>query len=305
MEITRRGLLGGMMAGAAALTLPLGSEAKGRGFRFVHMTDLHIQPELGATDGVKLAVQKVLSLKPRPSFIVFGGDAIMDALKVTRERADLQFRLLAEALKPLEMPVHYAVGNHDVFGWGDKDAKQSDPAYGKALFAEKINQKETYSLVEFGGCAFIFLDSIAPKEGGGWQGLIDETQMQWLKDTLKKVGSPRRPIFLICHVPLMTLFTQYTLGTLFPSVPAEIVSNGKAVRDLFKDYNVKAVLQGHTHVVEECIYTGTHFITGGAVCGEWWKGPRLGVHPEGFGVYDVAGNDFKWEYVPYGWKARV
>lgn len=304
MEITRRGLIGGMLAGSAAMALPFGASAAEKDFRFVHMTDLHIQPELGAADGVALAVKKVLSLNPRPQFVIFGGDSIMDALNVTRERADLQFRLLSEALKPLEMPVHYTVGNHDVYGWGNKEAQKTDAGYGKALFTEKVNKKESYHSFDAGNWKFVILDSIAPKEPGGWVAEIGETQMQWLKDTLEKTGKTR-PVVIVSHVPIMTIFGQYSLGTTLPTPNSLIVGNGKAVRDLFKDYNVKAVLQGHTHVVEECTYTGTHYITSGAVCGEWWKGPRLGVHPEGFGVYDVSGDSFKWEYVPYGWTARV
>lgn len=304
MELTRRGLLGGALSLGAGLMATDTAQATPRGFRFVHMTDLHIQPELGAPDGVALAVKKVLSLKPRPRFIVFGGDSIMDALKVTKERADLQFNLLAEALKPLEMPVYYAVGNHDVFGWGLTDAQKTEPGYGKAMFAERIGKEQTYRSFDADDWKFVLLDSIQPKASGGWQGEIDDTQMQWLKDTLEKTGKTR-PVVLVCHVPIMTLFGQYTLGTLLPAPDVQIVRNGKQVRDLFKDYNVKAVLQGHTHVVEECIYTGTHFITGGAICGEWWTGPRLGIHPEGFGVYDVSGDSFKWEYIPYGWKARM
>jgi hypothetical protein len=83
-----------------------------------------------------------------------------------------------------------------------------------------------------------------------------------------------------------------------------VVGNGRTFKEMIERHNVKAVLQGHTHVVEECIYRGVHYITGGAICGDWWKGPRLGVHPEGFVVATVAGDDLTWRYVPYGWKAR-
>jgi len=47
------------------------------------------------------------------------------------------------------------------------------------------------------------------------------------------------------------------------------------------------------------------YITGGAICGDWWKGKRLGVHPEGFSVVSVSGDDLTWRYVPYGWTPRT
>ena len=75
--------------------------------------------------------------------------------------------------------------------------------------------------------------------------------------------------------------------------------------DLLRTRSVKLVLQGHTHVVESIEYLGTRFFTAGAVSGDWWKGWRLGVHPEGFTVLDFSKDDVAVKYVPYGWKARA
>lgn len=305
MDITRRKLVQGAMAGSTLLLTPFETQAAPLlRFRFVHLTDLHIQPELGAIDGVALAVRRILRLKPRPNFLLVGGDSIMDALNVSRERAELQFRLLQEAFKPLRMPIHYAIGNHDIYGWTSKDILATDPEYGKKLFAEKTHQSEPYRTFDFKGWRFFILDSVQATKEKGWRAEIDDTQLQWLKDELTKTDV-RRPLVFMTHVPLMTLFTQYTTGTTAATPDSLIVRNGKEVRELFKNHNVKAVLQGHTHVVEDCIYTKTHYITSGAICGEWWKGPRLGVHKEGFAVFDVAGSNFKWQYVPYGWRARM
>jgi hypothetical protein len=49
----------------------------------------------------------------------------------------------------------------------------------------------------------------------------------------------------------------------------------------------------------------TRYITAGSICGDWWRGPRLGVHPEGFLVCDLDDEDMTTKYVPYGWRARV
>ena len=304
--LTRRRLIQGATAFAsAALLEPMPAYAAKTSFRFVHFTDLHIQPELGAADGVRLSVKKLLSLRPRPDFIITGGDHVMDWLKVSRERADVQFALLQEALKPLEMPLHSVVGNHDIYGWAkDSPATAGDPGYGKQMFAERIAKAPLYRSFDHNGWHFVLLDSLQPTPERGWHGVIDDGQLQWLKTDLEKTGT-QRPVILVTHVPMMTLFNQYAAGTTLATPDTLIVQNGKEVRDVFKEYNVKAVLQGHTHVVEDCAYTGTRYITSGAVCGEWWKGPRLGVHPEGFAVFDVQGDRFGWQYVPYGWKARA
>jgi hypothetical protein len=63
------------------------------------------------------------------------------------------------------------------------------------------------------------------------------------------------------------------------------------------------VLQGHTHIDELIRWRGISFITGGAVCAKWWRGPWYGTE-EGFGVVDLSGRHADWEYIDYGWEAR-
>ena len=305
-EISRRSLITGV-ASLALSHRSLGSSrlepAKPRSsFRFIHFTDLHIQPELGAVDGVALAVSKIQTLRPRPDFILTGGDHVMDALRVSRPRADLQFKLFAEALRPLEMPTYSTVGNHDIYGWSDHSpALAQDPLYGKRMFEEHIAKAPIYRSFDFGGWHFIILDSIQSR-GKGWYGAINDSQLTWLKDDLSKAGSA--PKVVMTHVPVLTLAPQYIDGTTKAPNDGFILANGKDVKELIQGKNVKVVLQGHTHVVEDCDYLGTRYVTGGAVCGDWWKGYRLGVHPEGFMVYDVKGSHITNEYVTYGWKAR-
>jgi 3',5'-cyclic AMP phosphodiesterase CpdA len=305
MDISRRQALqvGAVLTTSGVLGLGSSARAAARGFRFVYLTDLHIQPELRAADGVAQAVRKILSLSPRPNFVITGGDHVMDVFDTTHERADLQFKLLNEALKRLEMPIYHTVGNHDVYGWGRKEGGTAkEPDYGKKMFQEKLIEGRTYRSFDFGEWHFILLDSIQSVAPNNWEAAIDDAQLEWLSTDLEQTGK-QRPIVITCHVPIMTLYTQYTDKTTAAPSERGIVKNGKEIRDTFVNYNVKAVLQGHTHVVEDCLYTGTRYITGGAICGNWWKGYRLGVHPEGFGVCDVRGDKFEWQYVSYGWKA--
>jgi 3',5'-cyclic AMP phosphodiesterase CpdA len=306
--ISRRSLLTGFagFTGSVALSAsPLLSIANSgrRGFRFVHLCDIHIQPELGATDGTNLAIQKLLQLRPRPDFVITGGDHVMDVLSVPGTRADLQFKLLNEAFKPLEMPVHHIVGNHDCFGWSSSSPiTETDPRYGKKLFEEKVIESSTYRSFDYGGVHFILLDSIQTQPNRDWTLAVDDHQLSWLQGDLAKTPLTT-PVIVVIHGPVLSAITQLTAKTLTAPDAGTICSNGHEVRDLWKAHNVKAVLQAHTHIVESVDFLGVHYVTGGAVCGEWWKGPRLGVIPEGFMVYDVTGSDLKYTYVPTGWKA--
>lgn len=310
---TRRDLLAGGIALATGSTLlssvaaeaNQGSAKKGKKFSFVHITDTHIQPELGATEGVKKAFDAIRALPEKPAFALIGGDLVMDASMVDRKRTDLVYDLWSKAAAELAIPLHYTVGNHDVYAIGGAaPVAASDPEFGKGLWQKRLGLKNRYDTFDFGGWRFVTLDSLGVAEGGNWWGEIDAEQMRWLDDLLRKTGK-EQPVVCLTHIPVLTMFGLYTEGTTKPLTDKTIVRNGKEFSELIRPYNVKAVFQGHTHVVEQCDYLGTHYITGGAVCGEWWKGPRLGVHPEGFTVVTVDGNDLSYRYVAYGWKARA
>jgi 3',5'-cyclic-AMP phosphodiesterase len=98
--------------------------------------------------------------------------------------------------------------------------------------------------------------------------------------------------------PVGTAFLQ--CGDLRGSIPDNglVVENAREVVDLLLKYNTKALLQGHTHICEKAQYKGCQFVTTGAVCGDWWKGPRLGF-PNGFRVATAAGGTIEFEYVAY------
>ena len=101
-------------------------------FRFVHLTDMHVQPELGAVEGFKQCIEAVNRLSPKPDFVITGGDLIMDALAVDEPRMNLQWTLFDECMKGLELPVHHTIGNHDVVGWSkNQQIKPTHAQYGK------------------------------------------------------------------------------------------------------------------------------------------------------------------------------
>ena len=81
-------------------------QEKSNRFRFVFMTDIHVQLERGGVEGFKAAIKAVNALKPKPAFVVTGGDLIMDALGVSFERADSLYNLYIDMMKYFQMPVY-------------------------------------------------------------------------------------------------------------------------------------------------------------------------------------------------------
>jgi len=50
------------------------------------------------------------------------------------------------------------------------------------------------------------------------------------------------------------------------------------------------------------VWKGVPYVTSGAVCGNWWKGTRLGT-PEGFTVVTVANGKMTTRYETYGFRS--
>src|SRR3954463_15738208 len=92
--LTRRQVIAaGVGAIGASLISAEAGAATRANFTFVHLTDMHIQPELGATEGVHKAFEAVRALPQKPAFGLVGGDLVMDAALVPRSRADLVYDL--------------------------------------------------------------------------------------------------------------------------------------------------------------------------------------------------------------------
>jgi 3',5'-cyclic-AMP phosphodiesterase len=267
-------------------------------FSFVHFTDVHIQPELHAGEGTRKCIARINALKP--DFSICGGDLVFDACAVGKPRANQVFDLYAEAIKPLQMPVHTIIGNHDVFGISTNGGvAPADPMYGKRMFEDRIGP--LYSSFDHKGWHFVLLDSIRNgTPGREFIGHISDEQIAWLKNDLAGM-KPGAKLVVVTHIPLVSSVLQLVAD---PGRAADIflVTNSQAVLSVLWPYKPKLVLQGHTHIRETVVYNGCQFVTSGAVCGNWWKGPREG-HPEGFGVLTVRGDDVQWRYETYGFVA--
>ena len=245
-------------------------------FSFVHFTDIHIQPELHGDVGSRMCISKINAMKP--DFAICGGDLVFDVNTTAAPRAKQLFDLYAETIKPLHMPIHTVVGNHDVYGISTNGGvAPTDPLYGKKMFEDRIGPP---------GREFI--------------GFVDEEQIAWMRTDLARMN-PGSKLVVVTHIPLVSSVLQLVPD---PGRAADIylVTNAQQVLNVLWPYKPQLVLQGHTHIRETVEYNGCRFITSGAVCGNWWKGPRDG-HPEGFAVLTVRRDEVQWRYETYGFVA--
>ena len=281
------------VGGPAALGWPVSAPGS---VDFVFFTDTHIEPELNAPHGCDMCFRKIAALKPE--FAIMGGDLVYDALEVGSKRAELIFNLYKKTEQTLQMPIYHTIGNHDVFGILSQSGVSPGAAeYGKKMYEDRIGK--TYYSFDRGGYHFIVLDSIQPTEDRLWEARVDERQLGWLADDLKSAG-PRVPVIVAIHVPLVTAFASYAERLAAKQKYNTLtVANAAEVLAKFEGYNVIAVLQGHTHVTEIVERHNTKFITSGAVCGNWWHGPRMGV-AEGFMVVSLREGKISTRYETYG-----
>lgn len=287
----------GAAAAGTALSASAAAATPNSRFRVVHFTDTHIFKQLRADEGVASCFRQIAKLKP--DLCLSGGDLVFDALEVKKSEAKGLFDLYGEAVKRLDCPVHTCPGNHDLFGVFEKSGvATSDPEYGTKMFEDRIGPR--YKSLDHKGWHFVTLNTVGI-EGRGYVGLVDEAQLNWLKEDLAKNGASK-PVVVMCHIPLVTAAQHLVPGWKGGSPDGLVVRNSADVVKVLEKYPVKMVLQGHTHINERVAWKGIEFITTGAVCGNWWKGTRLGF-PEGYAVLEFQGSNVTWRYENYGWKS--
>ena len=271
-------------------------------FRFVYMSDIHVQPELGGAEGLEAAIQAVNALRPKPDFVITGGDMIKDASRQSFGRSDSLYKLYMELKTHFEMPVYHTIGNHDVFAlYASSHVDTTHPEHGKKMFMNRLGEGRTYRSFDYQNWHFIQLDPIFMTPERKYYGKIDSVQMEWLKQDLQSIDK-ERPIVITTHIPFYTMLYQYENGPAAPMNKTRVINNANEISKLFEDYNLKLVMQGHLHIREDLFFRNVHYITNGAVSGDRWKGPYLGF-PEGFTVVDVNGNDFEYTFQTFGWDA--
>lgn len=190
--------------------------------RIVHLSDTHILSKedtdlLGfyPCDTLKLIVQKINNLQPRPHAILLTGDAVE---KGTEE----EYLLFKKLLRPLAIPVYWLPGNHD-------NATEMHKASDARLFS---NQRSVLA----GGWNIVLLDSQVPGEDHGH---ISAEEFDHLSAELNQ--HPQKPTLVALH---------HTPCSPCVNPGCQLDNHEELLALLQLHAQVKLVLAGHTHQAE-------------------------------------------------------
>jgi len=290
---------------------PVPEVKKTRVLRIAHMTDFHVQPGGNSPDGMVRALHHVQALEDPPNVIFNTGDSVMETTRSDRYKAEQQWDTYTSILAAENsIPIVHAIGNHDIWGWGLTDSSaMGDPMYGKEMAIAKLGLPHRYYSFDFAGWHFIVLDSTyltSPGSNSPFMGRLDEEQYQWLLSEMNMVAvTTNAHVCLLSHIPIMVACGFFSAPDTEASgnwvVPAQMMHiDARRLRDCFVQFpQIQLCLSGHTHQYESLEYLGVRYITGGAVCGNWWNGIYMNFPPAYVMVnlYDDGSSDS--EFVPY------
>lgn len=268
--------------------------------RFVFYTDVHARTEWDTPVALARAARAINAVQP--DFVIGGGDLITDGFQNPEAVAAPRWDAYMDMHRAIKADIYPTIGNHDLVAAIPEDgsAPVSDP---RAIYLDRMGLDRTWYSFDVAGYRFFVLDSIqVSHDEFKYHGHVSAEQIEWLQEELSR--TPRdMPLVIVLHIPLLTVFYEATKGATFGAQPNRVVTNNMEVLKLFANHNLMLVLQGHLHVSERLQWQNTTFITGGAICARWWRGPWHGTE-EGFNVITLQDNRIDWQYIDYGWEAK-
>lgn len=306
-KITRRQFLGGALSGAAFLgsgcslnaAWPVAGVRK-KSLRLCFYTDVHARIEWETPEAMALAADAINARKS--DIVIAGGDLITDGFQSPVKETVPRWEAYMKMHRAIQGDLYPAMGNHDLTAADPDDG--SPPAKNpRRVFLEQMGLERTWYSFDAAGYHFVFLDGVVITRGEyRYRGFIRPEQMAWLKQDLSRLSN-NTPIIVVTHIPLLSVFHSAVNGSFYPMKPHRVINNNHEVLKLFEPYNLVLVLQGHQHVYEMIRWQNTTFITGGAVCGKWWRGNWCGTE-EGFCDITLSDNRATCSYVDYNWTAK-
>ena len=248
---SRRNFLKGAGAAAAASTLPL-SMVKlsfadpAQDFTFAHISDSHIQHIKGNEfvrnwdRGLIRAVAETNLLRPKPDFVVFGGDLAQLGTKAELDHG-------AEMLAKLNYKTYCVMGEHDYYlDLGEYWSELFGPHYyswdHKGVHFVTLNSILTYDQwthERWPSAEQRMLEMAGLDNPNGSPFMVGEAQRAWLAKDLEGV-SKDTPVVVFSHSPIQKLYKGWNFWT----------DDAEEVQALLKPFDKATVVYGHVHQIQ-------------------------------------------------------
>ncbi|WP_421775057.1 metallophosphoesterase family protein [Gracilimonas sp.] len=305
---TRRSFLKNVGLGALGMgTLFNGKHSEEESFRIVHLTDQHVTSRRKGHEGYKKCIQSINALDPSPDLVLMGGDMVFDGLYTELETYQESIRLYSSITDELNVPYYHCLGNHDVLGLSSRRKVSKDhPGIGRKMIMEELGMENDYYSFNHKGWHFVVLNSIFEFEGENgpaYKAMIGEEQLDWLRHDL---GDHKdMPTIAVSHLAAFSHKGQINNDFEMKAMSPIILQNNIDLRYVLERHNVKALLQGHTHISEDFRFNDVWYITSQAASAAWWGGNWLGFKP-GYTVFELGKQDIlKWYPVEYDWEHQL
>ena len=195
-----------------------------------------------------------------------------------------------EAVHIAGVPFFNVIGNHDM----DLDGRSDETS--SVTFKNQFGP--TYYSFNRGKVHYIVLDNVffvgtAKK----YIGYLTETQLRWLEQDLALI-KPGSTVVVNNHIPTDTGYMRR--NKLAEEEMGGTVANRNKLYKMLEPFKTH-IMSGHTHVNEKWEKDNLIEHIHGTVCGAWWTGPVCSDGtPNGYGVYEVDGDDIRWYYKSTG-----
>ncbi|MDJ0754070.1 MAG: metallophosphoesterase [Ardenticatenaceae bacterium] len=201
---------------------------------FIHMSDTHIGPTRDyqlhgyqSWPAAKRAVELIRTFTHRPDFVIHTGDVVTDPDPVS-------YQIAAELLGELDIPLYFAVGNHDTA----RDIKRFLP-HGPHEPLGEDPERHIYTFW-VKGCEFMVLDGRAADELDP-QGWLGDPQLDLLREKVSEDGEA--PLTIFVHFPAFPLNSPWFDKNM-------LLIDGSKLHDVLIGGRrpIRGVFHGHIHM---------------------------------------------------------
>ncbi len=250
-RFTRRGFLKGVGATAAVSTLPvsmveLAFADSTKDFSFAYISDAHIQHIAGDRfvrnwdRGLIRAVAETNLLRPKPDFVMFGGDLAQLGTKAELDHG-------AEMLAKLDYTTHMVMGEHDYYlDLGEYWSELFGPHWysfdHKGVHFVVLNSILTYDEWTFERWPTAkqrMLEMAGLDNPNGSPFMVGEKQRAWLAQDLAGVAK-NTPVVLFSHSPIQKIYKGWNFWT----------EDAEEVQALLAPFDNATVVYGHVHQIQ-------------------------------------------------------